>query len=138
MVFDKVSKKKATACTPDAAKVEVTVQKTIDPVTKKESFLASDGYDASADDDVHKCDDVSPTITTIKKEGNKITASVTQGTHPLQSVEFKVGDQVVGTAQISSAGEVSVAYNGSGTQTVTVTITDTSLRSGTLSKSINF
>lgn len=43
MTFDKVSKKKATACTPAAAKIDIGVTKTIDPYTKKDVISAPDG-----------------------------------------------------------------------------------------------
>jgi membrane peptidoglycan carboxypeptidase len=141
MMFDKVSKKKATDCTPAGAKIELVVTKTTDPITKKERLLAPDGYDASSDDNVHKCDDVAPFVTSspvISYASGKLTTTVTQGTHPLQSVEFKVGADVVGTVQVSSSGEVSLAYNGTGTKTVTVTVTDTALLSSSQSKDITF
>ncbi len=51
MVFDKVSKKKATDCTPERAREEQTVIKSTDPVTKRTSLTVGDGYDAYADDD---------------------------------------------------------------------------------------
>lgn len=138
MVFDRISKKRATTCTPDASKTELTVQKTVDPITKKDSFLASDGYDTTKEDDVHKCEDVKPFVATISKSGNKLKASVTQGTHPLQTVEFKVGETVVGSVSVSASGEVSVDYDGSGSQTVTVTVSDTALYTGSQSQTINF
>jgi membrane peptidoglycan carboxypeptidase len=135
MMFDRVSKKKATDCTPDSAKIELTVTKTTDPITKKERILAPDGYDASTSDDIHGCDDVAPFITSVGYTNGKLIASVTQGTHPLQSVEFKVDGVVVGTIQIASSGEVSLAYNIKGkNKIVTATVTDTALLSGTAQK----
>lgn len=138
MIFDKVSKKKASSCTPDSAKIELTVTKTTDPITKKDRFIAPDGYDASTEDDVHGCNDIAPFVTSINYTSGRITAQVNQGTHALQSAEFKVGSDVIGTVQVSATSEVSVAYNGTGTKTVTITVTDTALRSGTLSKDVAF
>ncbi len=63
MMFDKVSKYKATAFTPDLAKIELDVIKTIDPVTKKDVYIAPDGYDATKDDDRHLASDIKPTVT---------------------------------------------------------------------------
>ena len=134
MKFDKVSKKKATDCTPDAAIITLNVTKTTDPITKKIRYIAPSGYDASSSDDIHGCDDIPPQVTTIDYDKNKLIATFTQGTHALQSVEFKVGDTVVGTVQVSSAGEATLPYNGEGKQTITATVTDISLRSGTLSR----
>lgn len=124
MAFDKVSKKKATACTPDAARVEVTVQKVTDPLTRQVVYVAPDGYDASKDDDLHKCDDVKPFVTSVKATKTKITAVIGKGTHALQTVEFRVGDQLVGSSPASSAGAYEFNYTGTGTQTVSVTVID--------------
>ena len=52
MTFDSISKKKATDCTPAETRIDVTVSKIIDPMTKKEAFYAG-GYDTENEDDVH-------------------------------------------------------------------------------------
>lgn len=62
MVFDSLSKFKATEFTPEASKIELDVIKAIDPVTKKEIYIAPDGYDASKNDDKHLATDVMPSI----------------------------------------------------------------------------
>lgn len=134
MTFDRVSKKKATDCTPAAAKIEVTVQKTTDPVTNKPTYVNTDGYDATATDDVHNCSDVAPFVTSISSAGNKITANVTQGTHPLDTIHFTVNGQEVGSVSASASGSYSVDYSGAGPKNVTVTVTDDAYYSGTLSK----
>ena len=138
MKFDRVSKKKATDCTPESALISLSVSKTTDPITKKERYLAPDGYDASTSDDIHSCDDVKPFVTSVSYSKGKLTASVTQGTHALQSVEFKVDGAVAGTVQVSSSGEVSLAYNNPGNKkaSVTVTVTDVALYSGTQTKEV--
>lgn len=138
MKFDRVSKKKATDCTPESALISLSVSKTTDPITKKERYLAPDGYDASTSDDIHSCDDVKPFVTSVSYSKGKLTASVTQGTHALQSVEFKVDGAVAGTVQVSSSGEVSFAYNNTGNKkmSVTVTVTDVALYSGTQTKEV--
>lgn len=129
MTFDKVSKKLATDCTPESAQIALTVSKMTDPITKKVRYLAPDGYSADSNDDVHGCDDIAPFVTVISYKNNKISASISQGTHPLQSVEFKVDGVSIGTVQAASAGEYSIAYSGKGDK-VTVTVTDTALLSG--------
>lgn len=138
MVFDKVSKLKATTCTPETAKVSLTVQKSVDPTTKKDVYMAPDGYDATKDDDVHKCDDVKPSVGDITFGGGKISAEIIKGTFPLQTVEFKVGDTVVGSVPVTDSGTANIAYTGTGSQTVTVTVTDAGLYSYTHSKSVTF
>lgn len=61
--FDRVSKKKATACTPPAAIIELDVIKFTDPVTKKDVYSnVPDGYDSTKDDDVHNCTDTKPSL----------------------------------------------------------------------------
>ena len=61
LVFDSVSKKKATDCTPQETRVEVSVTKMTDPMTGEDIYYSSD-YDASADDDVHLCEDKKPSV----------------------------------------------------------------------------
>ena len=102
MTFDKVSKKKATDCTPDAAKDEQSVTKITDPVTKKTSYIAPFGYDATADDDLHRCDDVKANILGVTSSSSKkntytISAQVGASTHAIDKVELIVNGSVVGT-----------------------------------------
>lgn len=139
IVFDKVSKKRATGCTPEAAKVTVAVSSTTDPVTQKKTYVNTDGYDPNANDDVHKCEDVKPFVNTISVSKNAIKVSVTQGTHALQSVEVKVDGAVLGTVAVSASGEVSVPHEiKNGKHTVVVTVTDSAYYQATLSKEENF
>ncbi|MDN5274570.1 MAG: hypothetical protein JWP06_471 [Candidatus Saccharibacteria bacterium] len=129
LTFDKVSKKKATDCTPDSAKIEIDVNKTTDPISKKDVYIAPDGYDATKDDDVHKCDDVKPAVGAISITGKtQINVSVVAGTHPLQQLEIKVGDTIVATLPITTSGTYSTTYTFTGTsQTITATLTDDAL-----------
>jgi penicillin-binding protein 1A len=118
LTFDKVSKKKATDLTPEGARIELDVIKMIDPVTKKDVYIAPDGYDASKDDDVHKSTDVKPTviINWINPTSNPnvytVTATVTPGT-------FSVTN-----AQILIDGTVVKELTGTGTYTYTATESD--------------
>lgn len=137
LTFDKVSKKKATDCTPEAARIEVDVMKFQDPITKKDVYLASDGYDASKDDDIHKCNDVKPSVGTISVSNNKkINVSVTSGTHGLQQLEIRVDGSIVATLPVSSSGTYSTNYDfkKNGSQTITATLTDTAYYSASGSK----
>lgn len=130
LTFDKVSKKKATSCTPDGAKIEVDVTKTTDPITKKDVFTTPDGYDANADDDFHKCTDAKPTVSgiTAKKDSGKtytISANVSAGTNPLQTVEIRVGSTIVATLPAGSSYSANYTFPNDSTQTLTVVATDT-------------
>lgn len=145
MTFDKVSKKKATDCTPQSAKIEIFVQSFTDPITKKTSLITTDGYDPSSEDALHKCDDVPPFVSEIKssKDGPnkyKITVSVTQGTHALQSVVVTVGGQAVGTISATATGEYTISYTptANGSQPVTASVTDSALYEGSSNRNLNF
>ncbi|MNH50086.1 Penicillin-binding protein 4 precursor [compost metagenome] len=143
ITFDTVSKKKATACTPEGARAEIEVITMTDPITKQEAITSPDGYDASKDDDVHKCDDVKPVITDIDSDRNgntyTITITVQKGTFDVNKVTATVGGSNI---QLNGSG---TTFTGAYTRTnpsdpapsITVTATDsgmyTGTRSGTLS-----
>ncbi len=138
LAFDKVSKKKATDCTPPNARVEVAVTKSTDPITKKSVYIAPDGYDASKDDDIHKCDDVKPSISSINIEksgsSHKITIQVSQGTHQLSNIKVSAGGSVIADAGISGTGTFTVTTQLSNDQEVTATVEDTAYYTGTASR----
>ncbi len=124
LVFDKVSKKKSTDCTPAGAKIELTVTKTTDPITKAAVFLAPDGYDAARDDDFHKCGDVAPDITGICIDGNKISIRVSKGTNSLQTLDVSVDGANVASLPVSASGAYDTNYNFTGAATVAANVTD--------------
>lgn len=127
LTFDKASRKKATNCTPPAAKIEVNVLKTTDPVTKRDSYgNVPDGYDATKEDDVHRCNDAKPDITNINISGSVVTFDVIPGTHSLNT------SGITATADGSSLiinktfGNSYTATSTAGpiTGTVTINVTD--------------
>jgi penicillin-binding protein 1A len=130
MTFDKVSKKKATNCTPEGAKVQVTVQVMTDPINNNKSYNAPDGYDATKDDDVHKCEDVKPFVSVTTQQTGpgryKITATVNQGTFGLQSVNITADGTSVSDQSIGSPGSVTAEYTfpSSGSKNIVATVTD--------------
>lgn len=140
LTFDRVSKKKATECTPDAAKVTLDVIKTTDPVTKKDAYSnVPDGYDATKDDDVHKCSDAAPNISNISVTGGgnswTITVTVSAGT------AGPSGMTVTGTADgtalsfSGSGGTYTATYSGSNPNgKISVTATDSYFYSDTDTK----
>ncbi|MGH7196550.1 MAG: transglycosylase domain-containing protein [Candidatus Saccharimonadales bacterium] len=143
VVFDSVSKKKATSCTPDRAKTELTVQTFEDPVTKKKTQSAPDGYDANAEDDVHKCDDVKPFVSVNATQTGpsryKITATVNQGTHPLSSVDIAVDGQVISSQPASGGGSYTIehTFSSTGSKTISATVVDQVLYDNSATKTIN-
>jgi len=115
LTFDRVSKYKATDQTPDGARIELDVTKMIDPVTKKDIYIAPDGYDATKDDNVHKSTDVKPTVSVSLKAGSAksytytITATVNaDSTFPVSNVQILVGGVVVATIPVGGP----YTYNG--------------------------
>lgn len=132
MIFDKVSKKKATACTPDAAKVTISVTKSIDPISKQVSYTAPDGYDPNSQDDVHNCNDTKPTVDAINVNGHTIVVHVTAGTHPLQSLDIQVNGTTVKTMPVTVSGDYSTDYQfDNSTQTISAIVTDQAFYTGT-------
>ena len=142
ITFDKVSKKKATNCTPDGAKEEIEVTKIIDPLTKKESITVPSGYDANAEDDVHKCDDTKPQIGAISytNSGKKYTISVdvTAGTWGLSAIEITVDGKSIKSSEITSSGKqtATVELDTTGSHTVSVTVRDSAYYTATSTGSI--
>lgn len=125
MVFDKVSKKKATDCTPAAAKIEIGVTKTTDPITKKETISAPDGYDANADDDQHICGDAQPSVTMVQTSGG-VKVTYTHGRFQLQTVQVTQNGTVLASKSVSSddtwtipSSQLASATTGQLTATVT-------------------
>lgn len=136
MVFDRASKKRATDCTPDAARVELDVTSSTDPITNKKTYTAPDGYDPNSNDTLHQCNDSKPFINNVSINKNKkeIAVNVTQGTHTLQSISVTVGDTPVGTVSASGSGTYTLNYPASvnGNQSITVTVTDIAYYSTTM------
>ena len=125
MTFDKVSRKKATDCTPSAARIDIQVLKVTDPYTKRESISAPDGYDPNADDDTHTCSDTKPSIS-VSIHGREATISYTAGKFTLQSVEVRYGDTIIASRQVSTndSWQVSLRDVTRGSQ-LTATVVDT-------------
>lgn len=142
LTFDKVSKKKATDCTPDAAKIEINVLKTKDPITKRDVFIAPDGYDATKDDDVHKCDDKKPSISGLdaqQESGKTYTLSfyVQKGKNPLQTIEVRIDGNLYGQVALHGGGqyEKTIKLPNLSSHRIEVTVTDEAYYSSSSSTS---
>ena len=137
LMFDKVSKKKATEFTPEGAKIELDVIKMVDPVSKKDIYIAPDGYDGSKDDDVHKSTDVKPAV--VVSVGLKttspnvfiITATAVQGTFAITDIQIKVGDTVVTTIPTSGTYSYTVVKSEDKPKAISATVTDSGFYTGT-------
>lgn len=141
MTFDKVSKKLATDCTPEGARIEVDVLRTTDPATKKTTNVAMNGYDASGQDNVHKCDDAKPSVSSISMDNigpdsYRVTVSVAQGTHPLSSLEIRLNGAAINSQQVSGSGDYSATFSVSGgdAQNISAVVTDSAFYSAEASQ----
>ena len=121
LTFDRVSKFKATNCTPEGAKIELEVMKTTDPVTKKDAFIAPNGYDASKEDDKHKCGDSKPSASVTSYEDGIVTFVATRGTFELESIEIFVDGKSQGSVSGTATTSRVTATPG---QSITITATD--------------
>ena len=142
MTFDRVSKKIATDCTPGGARVEVDVIKAKDPITKKDTYRALEGYDATAEDDVHKCDDRKPSvsISPIDDDGSnaQIRVTVQRGTHALATLDVLVDGESIGSRSVSGSGTFNFTYSGDGGgHTVTANVRDSAYYSGSATRNFN-
>lgn len=134
LTFDTLSKKRATDCTPQGARTEIEVNKSTDPVTKQDVFIAPDGYDASKNDDVHDCADKKPEVTAVTVTGSRITVQVSQGKFSLERIDVSVDGQSAGSVPVTSSGSYDVPFNFTKDAAVTVTVYDTGRYTGTGSK----
>lgn len=129
MEFDTISKKKATKCTPDATKTKLGVTKTTDPVTKKDVYIAPDGYNANEDDDVHTCEDAKSgsSVSYTKRSSDgvyQINVTFNKGKFDLGEAVIKVDGQVISSGS-AAGGKISVDYKFTKPgQKITVEVTD--------------
>lgn len=134
MTFDQVSKKRATDCTPPAARIDLTVSKTTDPITKRPTYIAPDGYDASSEDNLHKCNDASPSVDVkVSHDGVKytITTNFRQGTHGLSNLKIAVNGNVILDQGVGGSGSRTVDHlDNADSINVTATVTDSAMYSG--------
>lgn len=142
-VIDTVTNKLATDCTPERAKKEVT--ETGADVFSGDTFQTG-SVTTDEKDDLHKCEDVRPTISLdVSGSGGSytFTANFTGGTHAIATVNFLVDGQIIPDGALSVApGDVSrsVSYSSSdgGSKRVTVEIIDAALYDASDSEDVSF
>lgn len=137
LTFDRLSKKKATDCTPAGARIELDVVKSIDPVTKQPAFSGvPEGYDATKDDDVHSCNDVKPSLgasatITAGSGGNSwiISVTVTPGTFAIPAGGITVAVNGNALAVTKTGNVYTATFIGPATPTgsIVATVTDSGL-----------
>lgn len=161
--IDKVSGAVATSCTPAAAKEVVgnanAASWNVDSFVNggKPNIGSSSNSSSTSStsvDTVHKCGDSPPAITltapTTCDNSCIITATVTQGTHPLSdaqypsfpgTVRFTLNGKEINTQKVSnSPSTVSFTYKPTvnGTGTLSASVTDSVLYSGSTSTSFKY
>ncbi len=129
MTFDRVSKKKATDCTPEGARVVIKVTKMIDPITNKTVYINTEDYDANADDDVHLCDDTKPvvntiTVTHLSGKNYRISVNATNGRYKIKDIVIQVNGQAVATLPAGSPYSTVQNFADDSTKRITAVVTD--------------
>ncbi|HET9098071.1 MAG TPA: transglycosylase domain-containing protein [Candidatus Saccharimonadales bacterium] len=160
-VIDRVSGLTATSCTPADARETVynadigTFNIDIfDGGKQSVNVSPTSANSNTAVDNVHNCNDSPPTITLTAPSdcvnSCQITATVTQGTHPLTdsqypdypgTVEFTLDGKVINKQYVSnSPSTVSFTYTPTTAESATIkaTVTDSVLYSATDSATVNF
>jgi membrane peptidoglycan carboxypeptidase len=134
-VFDQISQKLATDCTPAAARVEKEVTSYYDIVTKKNTLKAEDGWDAEHNDDVHSCSDTSPSVdkrgdgsANVQYDGTSaITFAVAPGNHNVTGITVAFNGVAYSsgwTAVGNGAYTMVVPSQFTGSVSVTITVSD--------------
>lgn len=132
-VMDKVSKKLATNCTPEDAKETIKVVMISNPSQPGSNTVGSvpTGYDIQNNDDAHSCGDPKPKVGVISTAdgGDRLytlTASVSTGKAPLQTVEFIVNGQVISSKQASGSSSYTTQYKfpDAGSYSIQVRVSD--------------
>ena len=163
--LDKVSGKVATSCTPPLAKNNAAngnaATWNIDIFNGGKQSIGSSGgvgtTTSTATDDVHNCNDSPPKVTLNAGSAINcdtsctITATVTQGTHPLNdpqyaqypgTITFTLDGQTIHSENLSDPGlntvEFSYSPTSTGSGTITATVSDSVLYQGSDSQTINY
>ncbi|HJM04145.1 MAG TPA: transglycosylase domain-containing protein [Candidatus Saccharimonadaceae bacterium] len=118
LTFDRVSKKKATDCTPEAARIELDVVRSIDPVTDEAIYTnVPSGYDATKEDDRHDCNDVLPSLGAAEVSAGDtdewiITIPVSRGTFSLGSSPVTISVGGTSLAVSNQGNSYTATYEG--------------------------
>lgn len=131
LVFDKVSKKRATDCTPEDARIEIAVIKTKDAATKQDTYSGYPAeYNHKKEDDAHSCSDAKPVaIATVLQDSStpdtwNITVTTTAGKFSINPSDVSVS--VNGTSlSASSNGKYKYTGTTSPSGSINVTVLDT-------------
>jgi membrane peptidoglycan carboxypeptidase len=147
---DKVSKKLATSCTPDAAREVINATGT--DAGEGTILYSAHDYDLENNDDVHSCDDPKPTaslstssppasppVSTSNPKTVTFSLGISPGKFNVSSVEVLIDGQAVGSAAISASGSSNFAHQFTtpGAHKITINITDEGYYSATINQTVN-
>lgn len=123
--MDKVSKKLATSCTPEEARVKIQVSVQTDPKTKQSvEGSPPDGYDIKNSDDVHKCNDKKASVSSFADNGNgKFTFTVKNGKYSISGLSATANGKSIKLSH-TGGSTYSGTVSTSGSYTIKITITD--------------
>lgn len=144
VVFDKVTKKRTTECTPSGAQETLDVTVSTDQVTKKTTETPPTGYSLTEYDNYHNCDDSKPFISDItaspEATGNKWTISVLakNGTHNITGVAIDVNGKTYDAKQGDTGSWDIVLADLKGDISVHAVVTDEGYYTTDMSKTISF
>ena len=147
LTLDRVTNRLATECTPANARVVVTESGVLPELPENDPEFGawarsapygSGGGAITAEDNLHDCDDVLPTVSiTASQNGNgnanstsfNLQASVQGGTHDLSSVKFFVDGQEIQSRNIGGSGTFTTnhTFGQGGSFTVTALVEDVAL-----------
>jgi len=129
MEFDRITNKLATRCTPPETRITITVNRVIDPMTKRESLVAPEPYNPNVEDDLHSCTDNKPEFTgNISIVGSspwdvRVRLSSASVTHSPIKYSITVNNIAICTGT-ASPGELLSCISSDEPNTITATITD--------------
>lgn len=118
--IDTISNLLATECTPDLAKKVITAGKIIPEILPSDPAYsrwlapiaarystAGTGVIPTEKDNIHKCGDTKPTVSIAGSStctgSCSITATFTEGTHPVKTLNIKANDQIVRSYEVTSS-----------------------------------
>lgn len=147
-VFDKLSKKLATECTPENAKETLNVTKTTNHTRGTTTYQAPAGYDRDHYDDIHSCDaSAQPAIISATATSNSTNSTIRVSVSPgnnsmsaISSVLFRVnGTTYQGAAESGTSWTATVPNpSSSGVVNVEITVTDNAFYSVSRTLPITF
>ncbi len=152
VTIDTVSNRLATECTPDRAKKVITSGRRWPEILPDDpafgAWSASAGYGSGGaaytreEDNIHKCSDTLPEVSldVSNTSGStyRFAATVTQGTHRLTNLNFRVNGQIVSAKKINSSGTYVYfhTFTSSGNRNVSAEVVDNALYDNTDSTTV--